>query len=286
MRKFPLRGFIWQAPQALYTVTKELTGTGYGLVLGSIEGFKADVFWGTLRGYGGAKVRVQGPPPSDLLGKAHRYLLQPAFQYWRGGRLSYEDHWLLAAADAVAIRVVQESGPVGDLSDRWAVAQNLPLIDFVPWHPATRAVLAQGGVDPDGPQRGPIDELGSNATYGEALAGILAGWPQFVEEASMDFPASTAATALELVIDESGRDVIDWLNDGDAGITPVFDPEEMILARMFEYGIFPPAAVSADQLDWFFQRAGEIAAAGGRDLPGRGEMISAAEEVFGGFVSV
>jgi hypothetical protein len=278
VRKFPLKGFLFQAPQALYTVTKELTGTGYGLVLGSIEGFKSDVVWAVLRGNPLEKTRINGPPPSDLLGKAYRYLLQAPFQYFRGADLSYDDHWLLSAADAVATRIIQEATPVADLDERWAVAKDSPLIDFEPWHPASLELFAELGLDWRAPQAPPISGMDDNASYFDVLGEVLAGYPVMIEEARADFPATTAATALQLIINENGLDVLNYLAGGDAGVVPVFEPEELTFARLFEAGIFPPADTPGDLLGVFLERALELARALGLDLPGPRELRTVATE--------
>jgi hypothetical protein len=54
---------------------------------------------------------------------------------------------------------------------------------------------------------------------------------------------------------------------------------------MFEYGIFPPGEVTADQVDWFLQRAEEIARSRGLDFPSREVLSLAGVEAFGGLGS-
>jgi hypothetical protein len=65
----------------------------------------------------------------------------------------------------------------------------------------------------------------------------------------------------------------------------VFDPEELTLARMFEYGIFPPAWSEFSLMGDFIQRSLDFAIAAGRDLPGPIEMRSAAVEVWGEYLT-
>ena len=275
MSRFPLFSFLLQGGQALKTVT------GYGLSLGAIEGFKTDVTWAILRGNPLQKVRIQGPPPSDYLGKATRYLLQPAYHYWVGDALSFEDHYLLAAADVAATRIVQESGPLGDLPERWQVASRAPIAAVSAWHPATLQVAGEVGLRLDVEN---VDEAAagfSDGSYGSVLAKLLEGFPRWIETVAGEFPQTVAAMALQAVIADGGAEVLNYLSEGEGAVTPIFDPEEISFARMWEYGVFPPGVPDGEQVTVMIERSLEIARSGGRDLPTRADLEQAILEVFG-----
>jgi hypothetical protein len=259
--------------------------TGYGLILGTVEGFKSDVLWSVIRGNPFGRSRIVGPPPSDALGKAYRYLAQPAWHYFHAQGFSYEDHWLLTAADVVATGLIREAGGLDVLPERWATVTDTPLLDIEPWNPATRQTLTELSIDVSLSTGPPIGGLPDLATYGDVLTTIIARFPDWIKEASEDFPLSASANLFQLVMSDGGEAVLDDLNDGDAQISPVFEPEEIVWGRMWEFGVFPPDEDGIDSLEWFIARSLAIAAGGGHELPSRSEMILAAQEVWGGFAA-
>jgi hypothetical protein len=165
------------------------------------------------------------------------------------------------------------------------VVQNAPVLEFEPWHPGTLAALAESGVDVKGSYGGALPDRPDVVTYGAGLRAIVEGFPRWNEAARRDFPATPSATWLQLVISEAGAGVFEALAGGAPAFAPLYDVEELVLGRCFEYGIFPPSDLSADQLDWFLQRSVEIAAASGAEIPGRAEMMIAAREVWGGIAT-
>lgn len=276
MEKFPWRSFFIQAPQALYSIT------GYGLVLGGIMGFTVDAFWGVIRSPFNGFPTIIGPPPSDPVGKAARYVAQPAIHMLGGAALSYEDHWLLAAADAVAIQILAGAASASVLDDRLGVIAESPLIRFEPWHPATVAALAALGVDRSSAKAHAVPGLPELATYGDVLSLVGQQYPQFLQEARVDFPPTLSATSLAMMVADSGDSILRWGAGGEAAVSPTFEIDELIFARMFEYGVFPPDDFELVSMDRFFERSYAIARASGHNLPNRAEMILAAVEVWGG----
>lgn len=275
MSKFPLRGFILQGGQALQTLT------GYGVALGALEGLKTDITWAILRGNPLAKVRIVGPPPSDIFGKATRYLLQPAYHYFAGDVFTFEEHLLLSSADAVASMVVRDSGPMGDLPDRWAVAQNSPVIGFEAWHPATLEVVSELGLSPVATDDVLFMDSSVPPTYGGVTEALIRGFPDWIVRVAGEFPRTSSATWLAQLIAASGQETLNYLSEGEGQVSPIYTPSELAFARMFEYGLFPPGQVEGQQMNLAIERSLEIAAAVGREYPGREDLEEALLEVFG-----
>ena len=275
--KFPLKSFLLQAPQ----VTADLWGVG--IQLGSIMGIIGDSIYAGIRALGGARVTLRGPPPSDPLSKAVNYLISPMHHHAGGALWSYEDHWLLLAADVIAMRIVMDRMGPALFEQRGVEALDYPVPMQEPWHPATRAALGELGWSPSIELRSPYDQEGGAVTYRDVMTQNVAQYPGYLEQIRVDFPASSSATIYANILAEITEEVLTW---GTGFVTigkDVFDVEEYTLARMFEFGVLPPDDISVDLIDWMIQRSIEIARAGGRDLPDRGSMILAANEVWGGY---
>lgn len=279
LSRFPWLGFLLQAPQALYSLT------GYGLVLGSVMGFLTDAFWAPVRLLSGETVRVQGPPPSDPIGKAARYLTQPGYHYAQSDFYSYEDHWLLTAADIVATGLLMREFKASRLLARADVITQTPVIGFTPWYTPTVSALRAEGYSPELEQVGPLEGLTARTNYLEVTQRIAAEFPGWIDRVAAEFPPTFETTAFSIAMFEAGEAVLDWLNDGERTAKPIFDPLELTVARCFEFGIFPAFDPAAEQVQLFAERALQLAAAGGKELPGPIEMKRAASEAWGGFVS-
>jgi len=275
--KFPLKSFLLQAPQ----VTADIWGTG--IQLGSIMGAMADGIYAAGRALTGASVTVRGPPPSDAVSKALNYLGSPMLHHAAGGFFSYEDHWLLLAADVVAMTLVMDNLSPAVFEERGVALLDVPVVMQEPWHPATRAVLSGLGWSPGVDYRSVLDEGEHRTTYRELIVNYAARFPKYLEEIRVDFPASSSATVYANVLAEITERVLTWGTGQESIGKDVFEPEEYTLARMFEAGVFPPPDGDGDMLDWYIQRALEIGRAGGHDLPARGDLILAAREVWGGY---
>lgn len=279
LRAFPWFSFLTQAPQALYSLT------GYGLIFGSLMGFATDLFWGVVRAPVSGAPRIILPPADDVLGKAARYLTTPPWHWFNAAALSYEDHWLLLLADVMATQVVMQHFAAGFLDDRLEVLAGAPVIEFEPWHPATRSVLGDLGVDVQGAYDLPMGGLSPVPTYGEVLGRIGERFELTLREMQQDFPRVFSAQGFAWLLSTAGQDVWDWFDGGSSGFAPIFEPEELAFARLFEFGIFPPEPVEAELIELFLQRSLAIARAAGREFPGRSELMIAANEVWGGFVT-
>jgi len=275
--RFPLKSFLLQAPQ----VTADLWGVG--IQLGSIMGFVADAMYGALRAVGGAKVTFRGPPPSDAGRIAASYLVQPAYHHGGGSMWSYEDHWLLLAADVIALRILMAERWADRPGERAGDILSSPVIHHGPWKQSTIEVLREQGWRGGDDYRPPFAGMSEESTYGDVMSRLVDDYPSYLEQIRVDFPASSSATIYANILAEITEELLTW----GTGVTSigkdVFDVEEYTLARMFEFGVLPPDDISVDLIDWMIQRSIEIARAGGRDLPDRGSMILAANEVWGGY---
>jgi hypothetical protein len=273
--------FILQGGQALYTVTKWVNnGKGYGVILGGVTAAVTDTFWGVVRAPWHGRPKVVGPPPSDPVGQAIRYLSQPPTHLTAGALLSYDDHWILAAADSIAAQIITEQVPFSLLEPRIDEFLTVPVVQYEITNPATRAALLDLGVDPDAPQQPAIAGLSENPTYGETLQKIGAGFDNWVSLVSTEWTDYRSATPMLETIFQAGDDILTWMNHGHPWLSPIFDPEELTLARMFEYQTFPPQPLAPEMLIEVIGRALDLAAAAGRDVPGPRELKEALSEYY------
>jgi hypothetical protein len=276
LTKFPWFSFLMQAPQALYSLT------GYGVILGSVMGFATDLLWGAIQLPFGGGIQFNAPPASDPIMKAARYVSQPAYHYHHGEMFSYEDHWLLLAADIVATGILMQAYSATDLLPRLDTIVQAKVLPWEPWYPATMEALYSEGWQPGAGQVAPILGMSEQPTYLEAMQTIGAGFPRWMQNVRLDFPASYSTTAFQLALFGAGHDVLTWANGGDDAFVPVYEPEEIAVARLFEYGIFPPDDVELEQVELYVTRSLEIAQALGRKYPARSDVLAAAAEAWGG----
>lgn len=279
-RKFPLYSFLLQAPQ----VTADLWGVG--IQLGAVMGTMSDSLYALVRAPFGRGVTFRGPPASDLLSKAARYLMQPAVHTVGGDWFSYEDHWLLAAADAVAVNVISGFGPGSAIESRIDPFMAAPIVRGEPWHPATLAALADAGISLEGSYVAPFAGADVGYTFREWVEGSPQRFAAWLPKVREEFPASTQATVLANVFAETVENIYEFHNGGVQPLTAVFDPLEHALARCFEAGVFPPYEAQGEDIEYFATRAIDMAQAAGRDLPTGVELRAAAVEVWGSFSTV
>jgi hypothetical protein len=272
--------FALQAPQATYTLT------GYGVVLGGIMGALSDAAWALLRVNEGKGVKVIGPPPTDPLGKALRYLTEPSPHVAGGAVLSYEDHWLLLAADVISMGLVMENFSPAALLEREEFYSSSEVLEYEPWKPESRVALSELGWRPGMTSAPAISGLSERPTYLEVSRRLAADLPRWVAEIARDFPATYSATWFGVVFNELGAAVLNWLSETPGNVRPVFDADEMAVARLFEFGVKPPAFVEGDSWLLYTERARELAAAAGRDFPGPVEVKAAAVDSWGSYGSL
>lgn len=277
--KFPWMSFLLQAPQ----VTADLWGRG--IQLGAVMGFVADLWWNILRGGGVTGAKWVWPAGGSLYEKAAAWNTQPKYQYTAGNMFTYEEHWLLLAADVVAAAVLMQQHGAGELEPRLETILTAPLGYFQPWQPGTIDFLRSEGWQPGGDGQPPFPNMDSTSTYGAVLEECANRNGRWLKEIRRDFPKTTSATVFMNVWADLINELYAWTNGGAIVTKPVFDPEELTLARMFEYGIFPPAWSEFSLMGDFIQRSLDFAIAAGRDLPGPIEMRSAAVEVWGEYLT-
>lgn len=277
VRKFPWKSFLIQAPQ----VTADMWGVG--LQLGGIMGVMADVIYAPIRLLQGESVVVRLPPPSDPLGKALNYLNGGSTHLAGGGWLSYEDHWLLLAADVVATTIVMQNFSALEFErhiDTWLPSK---IVYHEPWLPATREVLFENGWIEGGPYHPPYAGFGPDTTYAQLMEEEARRFPAFLQEARLDFPAKTHASVFQLVAADLAEELLTWGTGTDRIGKDVFEPKELAFARLFEAGVFPPGETGNEVMDFMLDRSLEISRALGRELPARFDLQQAAIEVWGGF---
>jgi hypothetical protein len=273
--KFPWRSFLIQAPQALNSLTP------YGLQLGTIMGAMSDLTWALIRAPWNGLPQIKGPPPSDPLSKAARYLSTPPWHYYHSALFTYEEHWMLSAADVIATGLLMQSETPYALGAREMLLADTPVPDVEVWHPETAAIIAAEGFNPGQRQRPPTADLPAGATYGQTMQHIGAHFPTWLENVRLDFPASDDATALMLMLAQNGQAVLDWYAPPGADIAPVFSFEELTIAHSFQYNIFPPQDATPMQVAYYLQRCAEIAAGRARNYASADDMKSAMFDAFG-----
>lgn len=272
LTRFPWFSFLLQAPQALYSLT------GYGLILGSPMALITDAYWGVIRSVFGQKPTFQGPPPSDPLGKAARYISQPAYHYAHSQMFSFEDHFLLTAADIVATGLLAQRGDPRLMIDRVPTWADTPLANHIPWDQRTREALFELGWREDIPQAPALPGLTPQSTNLEVVRAINDAFPEWIQNIGQDISPTYESTLFQIAVFEGGEDFFTWLHNGETVTEALLDPEEIVIGRIFEQGLFPVTDLSPDILEEWVSRSLELARATGRDLPGRAELLEAARD--------
>lgn len=279
MAKFPWLSFLIQAPQALENLT------GYGMILGAYMGFLTDVTWAAIRAPVAGFPRIVGPPPSDPIMKAVRYMSQPPFHYRQSQLIHRDDHQLLLAADMVASWLLRENFSVNVLTDRIAAIDRSPVIQYEPWHPGTIEVLRADGWAPGMVQRPPVVGLDEFSTYEDVLGRIVLGFGDWFRTFAVEPGNEGLGLWFPQTLSDAGQENLIWLNGGENPASPEFSPAELLIAHLFDWGIFPPGNPTPAKVGEFIDRALGMAAAVGRTFPGPRQAREAMVEVFGGFVT-
>lgn len=279
LEAFPWKSTLIQAPQALQTLT------GYGLTLGAGMGLVSDAFWAPLRALAGDRVTIVGPPPNDLLGKAARHMGAPKIHYTVGQALSVEDHFLLMAADAIAIAVLASAGgpAVLDRDGSLWLDTYPPIME--PWNPETLEVLIENQPSPGELRNNTHAALPAFATWRQILIADHQVFPQWIATFSREAPASYFSLAMFNAVAQGGELFFDWLTETDGSLEPIFEPEEQLFAHMFHYQVFPPSPVAAADMHQLLQRLAIVAAATGTTIPPPAEYIRVLRELFGSHTS-
>jgi hypothetical protein len=277
LRKFPLKGFLIQAPQALYTLT------GYGVILGTVMGMVTDTLYAVIRAPFSGAPQIFAPPPSDPVMKAARYIVQPPYHYTHGQLFTQEEHLLLLQADIVASWVLRENFTVGQIGDRIDDFLDSPVIDFQPWHPDSIRVLKETGWTAGSLSDQPVPGLSATSTYRETLNVLTERFEGWIQTIVGEYNNTAMAEYFFQTLLELGEQNLTWLNEGDKATRPIYFPEELAIARLFEYSIFPPVDPEPGDLGVYAARALALAQAAGKELPGFEEVRAAVIEVWGTF---
>lgn len=274
--KFPWLGFLLQAPQALQTLT------GYGLNLGTMMGFITDLMWTPYRLAKGEAVTFVGPPPDDAIGKAARYLSQPAAHMARGQMFSFEDHLLLSAADIVATTILSQAGTTQQLLSRQDEAASFEVGSIDPWNPATVDVLDEADWDATEPGVYPFPEIGETVTYFEAVSSISSGVPAWMAELAAGEARSELGQLFFYLLTDGGETVLEWLNGGELWWEDQLDPHEDVVMKMIERRVFPIAPIAGEDLRLLSIRVQELAAAVGETDYSAETLKRALNDLLGG----
>lgn len=267
--------FALTAPQAAYTLT------GYGVVLGGLMSMVTDATWALIRSYEGKGVKIIFPRADDFFSKAARYLAQPAYHLKASAGLSYKDHWTLLAADLLAMTVIMDTISSDLFTLREETISQTQVMHFEPWEPSTVQALMEMGWRPGDPQATPINNLPENATYLDVTQNLAATLPAWLEQIQRDFPVSFSSTYFAMAFSELGAMVLDWYAQASPSTKPLFEPEEMAIAKMFEWQAFPPYQPWPEQIRAFFDLIRELMEADGLDTPRLHMIRNAVDETFG-----
>lgn len=281
LAKFPLWGFILQAPQALFTVTRDILGMpGYGVLPGPIMGLLSDAFWGTIKAASGNPVRINLPPPTDIASKAFRFLSHPAIHHGLHQAFSLEDHMLLSAATSVASQIVDLIPMTPDIPQRADLLATSQVPQFTPWTESSLEVALDLGWQPDQEPRNLILPGQTAPTYGAVLQQITLDWLTVEENLAAEYGAATAGTINSMLVYESGNRILDWLNEGEPAAKPRFTEMEKTFARQFEHQLFPPEAIHPHSLELYLQAAIDKARGRGSEQVNEPDLRRTLEDLF------
>jgi len=281
LARFPAYGFLLQAPQALFTVTKDiLGGPGYGVLPGPIMGLLSDAFWGTLRALQGAPVRINLPPPADFVSKSFRFLSHPPLHHGAHQAFSLEDHLLLSAATAIASQIAALLAVTDDMSERAELLLISQVPQYTPWTESSLDVVLSEGWRPDLEPRDVALPGLVGATYGDVLRELTLQWASVEQGLGQAHGSTTLGTINSMLVYEAGGRIFDWLNGGDEMFRPIFSQMEKTLGAGFEYGIFPDEGIHPTTLELYLTTAHGYATARGAGRVGITDLQTAREQFF------
>lgn len=272
-------GFALQAPQAAEYLT------GYGLQLGPLMGAISDTIWGTIRALGGSQVEFRGPPDDDVFEKSIEFLLEAPYEIFSGQILSEEDHTLLFAAGAVAAQVITERGASAKIAPRFEALSRTEVPVSRPWQRESIAALAAAGIRPDGPLRPFIPTPSPRPTFLEAAQLGAASTVRFEQEMRDLYGPTSRGTLSQLLYNQAGELLWEVVNGPGSLAAPDVDAFDKFIGVAIEFNIFPLHSLSPDELLAWFRQAQAQTFYRGTDVPGRGDLITSANEILGGWAS-
>lgn len=243
-RWFP---FLLQAGQASETLT------GYGLRLGPIMGTASDSIWGAIRYAEGKQVRIVGPPPSDPISKAARFLSQGFLKTQLSQEISQDDKEYLNLAEALAARMIMDetiSTPIDDRADDLGTTE---CAIYEPWHPVSREVLAAEEIDPSGDLRIFNKDGILKPTYQESVY-TASRWHRFWEaEQAVYHQFNDAGSIHQMVQDQAGSDAWDWMLREPGTVSDAWDPINLVITTAIELSVYPPPGVVPGRVLWWIR---------------------------------
>ena len=280
-KRFPWLAFLFQAPQALQTVTGWiLGGPGYGILPGPIMGLISDLFWGGLQSAAGNRVQINAPPPADLGSKSARLLSQPAYHHAAHQAFSLEDHLMLDAALSIATQVVALLPMTEDIPDRAELLRVSQIAEYTPWTESSMTVALSEGWTPDLESRDPVSPDLGTPTYEQIMRQLTLDWYSVELALSREWAGATLGTINSMLIYESGDRIFSWLNGDVPMWDPVFSDAEKTFARQFEHQTFAPADITAPGLAEYLTAAFQRAEARGANAVSQSDLAITLSEFF------
>lgn len=254
-------GFILDAGQVLQNFT------GYGIALGSVEGFVQDSFWSAIRDPSGRRTEIRGPPSEDPTSQAAEFLATSSFDSMTRGEISLDDHLLVLAARSIATQIITETrspGP-GRLEAGGVAEQPVPVRR--PYKASVRAGLRDAGIDPDGPIRPPSLSDKPEPTFADHIPPKIARRDEFPQMAKDGWGGRDEGAIAQLLYNEAGEDAMAWLNGGSVGWWYELIDAEWSGMRMIECGCWPNTWLDPESVRLFLIEALDIANGFGRENP-------------------
>lgn len=237
--KFPWLPFAIQGGQVLYNYT------GYGLQLGVIMGGVTDSVWSLYRRAQGTDVRIVGPPPSDPVSKAGRYLSQSWLAPYVAPFLSEEEVKLVVGAEAAAMSWLYDPLGLAQKGQQLETYGNMGFPGFGVWSDESRdALLGEGYSEAE------LDERPS--WYDAFIPDMFSATRQAIaHDSNLDstlaekLPPTSESAAVQTLYEGAVTDIWDVYAETLDAIDPLETPWERLLARTYHENSFPPWDVPA-----------------------------------------
>lgn len=270
-------GFALEAGQVLESLT------GYGLSLGSIMGFMSDAMWGGIRALQGKQVRFVGPPPSDPLGKAYRYMSTSHVIPFLSDEVDNAGMNMMLAAENVARTIIRTQANPEILNERAPAAEETEVPVFEPWDPVSRAALLENGIDPEGPIRPPWYGDEPNPRYIDIYNQVADMESEFTWYRREAYGPTDEGTIAKMLYHEAGEQSMDIIHGEEGILEPAYSDVEIVTQKTIEYGIYPPDGTPKDQFEIYAGYVMRASRADGEMYPTMERLIEWAIWMWGGY---